>query len=158
MEQEIERKFFVKTMPDLSALSGIRDERYYLYVSDKIEIRIQKRGEKYELERMAEYARLSRTQEKIAISKQEFEALKQFSRGPIIRDSYLLQRHPQITIKIYHGRFEGLVRAEVEFKSSEEAQTFQPLDWFGREMTEMPIAKDAKLIDLKEEELHELIR
>ena len=157
MIQEIERKFFVKNIPDLSELKGIQDERYYLYSDDGIELRFQKHGEKYELERMAEYANLSRTQEKIDITQKEFEVLKQFGKGPIIRESYLIAKNPQITIKKYHDRFEGLVRAEVEFKSLDEAQQFQPPDWFGKEMTDMPVAKDAELIDLTDEEFHKLI-
>ena|SRR3989338_2051436 len=157
MQQEIERKFFVKNMPDLSGLKSILDERYYLYSNSGIELRFQKHGEMYELERMAEYANLSRTQEKIEITQNEFEALQQFGKGPLIRESYLITKNPQITIKIYHGRFEGLVRAEVEFESLNQAQQFQPPDWFGREMTDMPIAKDANLVDLANEEFHALL-
>ncbi|OGY53275.1 MAG: hypothetical protein A2912_00175 [Candidatus Buchananbacteria bacterium RIFCSPLOWO2_01_FULL_40_23b] len=157
MTQEIERKFFVKNMPDLSGLKSIRDERYYLYSDGGIELRFQKHGKKYELERMAEYANLSRTQEKIEITQNEFETLRRFGKGPIIRESYLISQNPQVTVKIYHGRFEGLIRVEVEFESLDQAQQFQPPDWFGKEMVDISIAKDAKLIDLADEEFHKLV-
>ncbi len=157
MALEVERKFFVKNMPDLSHLKAIRDERYYLYSGEGVELRFQKHGEDYELERMVEYTNLSRTQEKIKITKNEFETLKQFGKGPIVRESYLISENPQITIKIYHGKFEGLIRAEVEFESLDGAQQFKPLDWFGKEMTDMSIAKDAKLVDVADEEFHKLI-
>ncbi|MDP3794966.1 MAG: hypothetical protein Q8R13_03495 [bacterium] len=158
VEHEIERKFFVKKMPNLSGLSSIWEERYYLYANNGIELRMQKRSsEKYELERMSEYSNLSRIQEKIGITKEEFKVLKQFARGPIIRESYLLGEKPQITLKVYHGRFEGLVRVEVEFSSIEEAQQFRIPDWCGEEMTHMSLAKDAMLLDLRAEEFRRLI-
>lgn len=157
MTHEIERKFFIKEMPDVSRLKSIQDERYYLYHGNGIELRFQKHGETYEFERMAQCVDLSRTQEKIEITEKEFEALKQFGKGPIFRESFLISKSPQITIKIYHGRLEGLIRAEIEFKSLDEARKFSPLNWMGKEMTEMPIAKDALLIDLTDEEFHKLI-
>lgn len=144
-------------MLNLSGMRSITDERYYLYNNDGIELRFQARAGVYELERMAEYASLSRTQQKIEITRGEFEAIKKFGRGPIIRESYLLSRDPQITIKLYHGRFEGLIRAEVEFSSLDEARAFQPPPWFGEEMTSLPIANDAKLLDLTDEEFKQLI-
>lgn len=158
MEREIERKYYVKSIPNLSGVKSVRDERYYLYSNGGIELRFQARGDTYELERMAGYASLSRTQQKIEITEEEFEALKEFGRGPIIRESYLISRDPQITVKLYHGRFEGLIRAEVEFFSLNEARAFQPPPWSGAEMTSLPIANDAQLLDLADEEFKQLIR
>lgn len=157
MEQEIERKFFVRRMPDLSGLKSISDERYYLYGANGVELRFQARGDKYELERMSENGDLTRNQEKIKITKEEFEALKPLGKGPIIRESYFISESPQITVKIYHGKFEGLVRAEVEFESLEEARSFQPPDWLGKEMTDAPIARDANLVNMDEDEFRKLI-
>ncbi|MBI2055444.1 MAG: hypothetical protein HYT42_00985 [Candidatus Sungbacteria bacterium] len=158
MELEIERKFFVLKIPDLTALKSISDERYYLYSGNGVELRFQARGDKYELERMSENGNLSRSQEKIKITKEEFEVLKPLGKGPIIRESYLISESPQITIKIYHGKFEGLVRAEVEFKSLEEAKKFQPPDWLGKEMIDSPVARDANLVSMDEEEFRKSIR
>lgn len=79
-------------------------------------------------------------------------SLRRFGKGPFTRDSYLIQTNPQITLKVYHGRFEGLVRIEVEFSSVAEAERFEPAQWFGKEMTDLPIAKDAELIAMTEEE------
>jgi len=38
-------------------------------------------------------------------------------------------------LDIYHGDLEGLVSAEVEFKSIEESMEFFPPSWFKREIT-----------------------
>lgn len=152
-EREIERKFFVREMPDLSGLTPLRDERYFLYRSPTVTIRFQKRGDNYELERMAKESELSRSQEKWRITRDEFEALKTLASVAIIRDSYLLQESPQITLKVYRGTHEGLVRAEVEFASEEEARAFTPLPWMGMEMLNTPLAHDASLLDLSKKDL-----
>jgi|GEM_PF-1725678 len=41
--QEIERKFLIKEMPNLENLKPTYYERYFLFRSEKIEIRIQKK-------------------------------------------------------------------------------------------------------------------
>ena len=84
----------------------------------------------------------------MAISKEEYEALKSNATDVIERDSYLLSNNPKVSVKIYHGKQEGLVRAEIEFESEEEAQTFVPYDWFGEEITNKPEGKDATLMTM----------
>lgn len=49
--QEIERKFLIKEMPNLENLKPTYYERYFLFRSEKIEIRIQKKWEKFEFEK-----------------------------------------------------------------------------------------------------------
>ena len=152
MKQEIERKFAIKEMPDLSGKQPIVYERYYLRIEDEIEERIQKKGEKFEREIKKQLSDLSRTTEKTVLTQDEFEDLKKGAKKSISRDSYMISNAPDVTIKIYHGDFEGLVRAEVEFKSEAEARTFKPLDWMGREISNLPLGKDSSLIQLSNEE------
>ncbi|MCI8668617.1 MAG: CYTH domain-containing protein [Lachnospiraceae bacterium] len=40
-----------------------------------------------------------------------------------------------IELDIFSGIFEGLILAEVEFKTEEEALAFLPPDWFGKDVT-----------------------
>ena len=40
-----------------------------------------------------------------------------------------------IEIDIFHGKFEGLILAEVEFPTIEEAESFQPPEYFGKDVT-----------------------
>ncbi len=152
MKNEIERKFFIKEMPDLSNIIPLHYERYFLERGDGKEIRISKIGDKYVYEKKSEVSDLERTREKREIAKEEFDELKQKASEAIIRDSYTISEHPDIVIQIYHGRFEGLIRVEVEFDSEEEANAFEPLSWIGKEMTGLPIARDSKLLDLSDEE------
>lgn len=152
MLNEIERKFFVKEMPDLSGIEPLHYERYFLSRANGVEERISKVNEKFVYEKKAEISSLERSREKKEISEQEFNQLKDKASEAIIRDRYNISSNPEVAIQIYHGRFEGLTRAEIEFKSEEEAKSFVPLSWMGKEMTGLPIARDSKLLDLTNEE------
>ncbi len=158
MKNEIERKFFVNELPDLSKLEPLHYERYYLENSNGKEVRISKVNETYIYEEKLGISKLERTTSKKEISEIEFNKLKQqqASEG-LIRDSYQLSNNPDISIKIYNGRFNGLIRAEVEFNSEEDAVSFVPLEWMGEEMTDLPIARDGKLIELTEQEFRKYI-
>jgi hypothetical protein len=57
---EIERKFLVKKLPDLSNIDPVRFERYYLNVSDNIEERIQNTNGRYTYEKKVAIDELSR--------------------------------------------------------------------------------------------------
>lgn len=154
---EIERKFLVKKLPDLSGLEPVSYERHYIYRSDGVEIRVQKKGKKYEFERKVETSALTREGQKFQITEEEFNFFKSLSTHEIIRDSYLVSENPEISLKIYHGKHEGLVRAEIEFESEKEAKNFKPLDWFGKEISDSPVGRDGRLIQLSEEDFKKQI-
>lgn len=157
MKNEIERKFYVKEMPDLSGITPLHYERYFLERGDGREIRISKVNDLYFYEDKSEVSALERTRSKKEISEEEFEKFKQDASEAIIRERYNISSHPDIAIQIYHGKFEGLVRAEVEFDSEDDAKAFIPPFWIGEEMTGLPIARDSKLLDTTSEELKKYI-
>lgn len=152
MTDEIERKFLVRRMPDLGVIEPVSCERFYIFRSKNVEMRVQKKGNRYEIERKEIIDKLKAIKTKLEISKQEFGVLKQLASEIILRDGYQISENPDISIKVYHGRLEGLSRVEVEFKSEEEAKSFQVPDWFGEEITDSVVSRDAKLIDLSDEE------
>lgn len=158
MNNEIERKFYVKRMPDLTLIKPLQYERYFLQRGEGIEIRISKVDNTYKYEKKIEISNIERTRESKEISKEEFEELKKEASESIIRERYNISDKPNIAIQVYRGRFEGLVRAEVEFESEKEALDFVPLDWMGEEMTGLPIARDSKLIDLTENEFRSYLK
>lgn len=156
--KEVERKFLINKIPDLEGLKLLPYERHFLFRGNKVEIRIQKKGEKYEFERKKKEGSLIADKQKFEITKEEFDKLRKLSKGTIIRDSYELRDDPKTTIKIYHDKFEGLKRVEVEFDSEEEAMNFKPYDWFGEEVTESPLGNDSKLLSLTDQEIKEFIK
>lgn len=155
MKNEIERKFLIKEMPDLTGIIPIHYERYFLYNKDGIEIRIQQKNDFFELERKTVISRTERTTEKIEISKDEFEQLKQFCSEGIERDSYKLDNGA--SIKIYSGKYKGLVRVEFEFNNQQELNSFSPPSWVGREITDSRLGKDSELIRLSSEEFKRFV-
>lgn len=154
---EIERKFLVSDLPDLSKLTLVRYERYYVYQTDGIEVRVQKKGDAFEFERKVQTDVLTRETQKIQITEGEFDFFKNIANRSIIRVSYIIETTPKISIKMYEGVFQGLVRAEVEFDSAEAAYAFEPPVWFGREITENPLGRDGLLIKLNENEFRQLL-
>lgn len=159
MSNEIERKFLVKTMPDLACIKPEKFERYFIFKRGNAELRIQRRDNVYELERKETLNNLKAVKSVLTITKAEFEKLKQLQIGSaIIRDSYNLSSNPDISIKIYHGDYEGLKRVEVEFHSETDAKSFKAPDWFGKEITGWPVSRDSGLLDITREQLLDLIK
>lgn len=158
MKNEIERKFFVKQMPDLSGIKPLHCERYFLERIEEKEVRISKVGSQYFYEEKSDLSDLERTREKREITKEEFDNLRQGAFEGLVRDKYNISDNPSIAIQVYHGRFEGLVRAEVEFDSEEQAKSFNPPLWMGEEMTGLPIARDSSLINLTDDEFKKYLK
>jgi len=50
-----------------------------------------------------------------------------------------------LELDVYHGRLEGLLTAEVEFGSVDDAAAFVPPDWLGRDVTDDPRYKNKRL-------------
>ena len=157
MTDEIERKFLIKKMPDISNIKPIEYERYYVFRNDIIEMRIQKKGDNFEIERKEIISKLKALKTKLVISRYEFEKLKSNASQVIYRTGYKLSRNPNVSIKIYHGKYEGLKKVEIEFNSEEEANKFKIPTWYGKEITNSIISRDSKLLNLSEEEFNDFI-
>jgi adenylate cyclase len=158
MQSEIERKFYVKELPDLSGIPPLHYERYFLSYGDETEERITKINDEYSYEKKITLSNLERTREKRKITKEEFANLSRNTFGPIQRDRYDITTNPKISIQIYKDKFQGLIRAEIEFQTIEEAKQFEPLPWMGKEMTNLPIARDSRLLELSQTEFTDLIK
>lgn len=155
---EIERKFLVRKLPDLSGIKSILYERYYLFVGNGVEVRIQKKNNRYEFERKEEKGKLSRSTRKFAITKEEFDKFKELSNRKIVGRSYEIASVLNMSIKIYEGNFQGLVRVEVKFESESEAENFESLQWFGKEITDTLLGRDSRLVGLSKGELQKLLK
>src|SRR5689334_11660711 len=135
---EIERKWILHELPQgCYEQKPIPYERHFLFVKNGIEIRVQKKADKYEFERKIEQNALTREGQKFEITKDEFEYFCQKSMTSLVRQSYLIHEAGwEVSIKEYLGKHKGLIRAEIEFSSTQEAESFVPLAWFGEEITD----------------------
>ncbi|MEW6143929.1 MAG: CYTH domain-containing protein [Thermodesulfobacteriota bacterium] len=139
MAKEIERKFLVKEMPkgiESCPASGI--SQGYLAVSgDGTEIRIRKIGDRY-YETVKSGRGLKREEVEVELSREAFETLWPCTEGSRVektRCEIPCGEHV-IELDVYSGALDGLLVAEVEFKSVEESARFVPPEWLGREITD----------------------
>lgn len=157
MNQTITRKFLIKRSPKLVNSEKTVYERYYLFITDDTVIRVQKVGNKYEIERKANKDNLVRESQKIEITAKEFDQLAKQSDKKIVRDSYKISSNPDVYLRLYREDFEGLIRAEVNFNTKEEADSFIPPGWFGIEITGTPLSQDGNLLRISRKEFKNLL-
>lgn len=145
---EIERKFKVNYLPDLSNYPF--HEITQMYLSYDLDIRIRKKGNKYFITKKSNDT-IKRYEEEVEIDYQTFDILSTLSVGNIIsKTRYLIPIDNSLTaeVDIYHDNLEGLVTVEVEFSSLEEANSFIAPSWFGEEITENMQYKNKELAKL----------
>jgi len=82
---------------------------------------------------------LVREESNLPLSLQAYEHLLSKADGIILtKRRYLIPlKSTGLTIEldVFSGVYEGLMLAEVEFQTEEDARSFVPPDWFGREVT-----------------------
>lgn len=139
------RRFVILSLDQINVSSPIRYERYY--INDFL--RIQKKNQLFEKEILDKENVVI---EKINISAEEFNRLKDEAYANIIRDSYLYLDDSRVSIKKYLGTYEGLLRVEVQFTSAEEMHSYKKESWMGEEITSSPLAFDKYLSKLSKQE------
>jgi adenylate cyclase len=90
----------------------------------------------------------SRVEEEIGIEPEPFERLWPLTEGRRIEKTrYEIPAGDGLVIELdlYTGALEGLVVAEVEFGSEEDADAFAPPPWLGRDVTDDPRYKNQRL-------------
>ena len=149
--RKLTKRYIVNSLKDLNLSNPIRYERYY--INDRL--RVQRKDDKYSKEILDDNNNVI---EKIDISKSEFLKLKQSSYSEIIRDSYLFLKDERISIKKYLGKYRGLYRVEVTFRSIEEQNEYVKEQWMRKEITNSPLAFDKYLSKLSEKEFKEELK
>jgi adenylate cyclase len=133
---EVERKFRLQQPPDLSSSESDPIEQGYLAVGADGEVRLRRKGEKTLLT-AKRGAGLSRGEAEVEISAEQFEALWPLTEGRRLRKHRHVLPHDglEIEVDVYQGELEGLIVAEIEFDSEEQARRFEPPDWLGDDVT-----------------------
>ena len=150
---EIERKFLLKELPDLSKLPF--DEIEQGYLSFAPEIRIRKKEEKYFITKKSEGTKI-REEIEISIDHITFEILSSLVQKNLVKKTrykITLDNGIIAELDIYHEQLEGLVVVETEFPSNEEAEKFVAPTWFGKDITEDKRYKNKNLAQIDNIEL-----
>ena len=148
---EIERKFLIKRLPeDLEQYPCLLIEQAYLCTEPVV--RIRKEDDQYWLTYKGK-GLLAREEYNLPLTKEAYLHLLKKADGRILtkrrykiplpeamkeEPSVLLSPLEQgltVELDVFQGYYEGLILAEVEFPSLEEAQKFIPPAWFGRDVT-----------------------
>lgn len=149
MTNEIERKFLIKKLPgNLHHYPATEIMQGYLAIaSDGTEVRLRKKGSRY-FQTVKSGSGLQRDEVEIEISKDQFEKLWLMTEGKRIEKIRYEIAYSGMTIEldVFGGMLQGLVVAEAEFISIEEANVFIPPSWFGIEVTEDDRYKNRNLV------------
>lgn len=150
MNQEIERKFAVRYLPENIKVERIEKiEQIFIYKDIKTIIRIRKIEENNKLYYIYTLKTKSGIQQdktgkqsnlyeiENEITKEEYEELKQKKISNIINKIRMvipIQSNLKVEIDIYEGYLQGFLTAEVEFPNEEVSNMFIKPDWLGEEL------------------------
>lgn len=131
---EIERKFTIRELPDLSEYSFHVMEQGYLN-TDPV-VRVRKEDDTYYLTYKGK-GLLAREEYNLPLNEEAYYHLARKADGILIRKKRYLIPYKTYTIEldVFEKPYEHLIIAEVEFESEEEAMAFQPPIWFDQDVT-----------------------
>jgi CYTH domain-containing protein len=147
--QEIERKFLAwEVPPDLDQYPASEIAQGYLAIEpDGSEVRLRRRGVQDTLTVKTGRGRV-RGEREIALSSEQFDALWPLTEGRRVEKTrYEIPADGGLVIEldVYRGELEGLVVAEVEFATEDDAERFEPPVWFGPDVTDDDAYKNRRL-------------
>lgn len=154
---EIERKFLIKKIP-FSLEQFEMTEIEQMYLSTEPVVRIRKKEEKYYLTCKSR-GMMERQEVEFPISKSVYDELKLQKQGNIITKKRYVIPYQTYLIELdqFEGDFYGLILAEVEFASKEEAEGFVMPDWFLKEVTFEKEYHNSNLSKVKIEEFQKFV-
>lgn len=133
---EIERKYLIHSLPDnLESFPFHIIEQGYL--NTRPVVRVRRQDEEYYLTYKGK-GLLAREEYNLPLNKESYEHLIQKADGTIIsKKRYCIPFQEKYTIEldVFEAPFAPLVLAEVEFPTIEEADSFSPPNWFGKDVT-----------------------
>ena len=148
--QEIERKFLVwEVPPDLDQYPASEIAQGYLAIEpDGSEVRLRRRGAQEDTLTVKTGRGRVRGEREIDLSSEQFDALWPLTEGRRVEKTrYELPADGGLVIEldVYRGGLEGLVVAEVEFPSEDDAERFEAPAWFGADVTDDDAYKNRRL-------------
>lgn len=135
---EIERKFLIQSdqLPkNLDAYPYHEIEQAYLCTAPVV--RIRKQDDNYYLTYKSK-GFLAREEYNLPLDADSYRHLRRKADGIVLsKRRYCIPQPHGLTIEldVFHAPYEGLLLAEVEFSSEEDARSYQPPAWFGEDVT-----------------------
>lgn len=136
---EIERKFLVRDLPDLTGTEALRVRQGYLTaLTDSTELRLRQMGNRYYLTQKGGAGRV-RQEREVEITKMQFAPFWPATEGRRVEKTRWQGRLAEghgFELDLFEGNLKGLRLVEVEFPNEAAAEAFDPPTWFGGEVTE----------------------
>lgn len=132
---EIERKFLVNSLPNLSEYQGKTIKQGY--ISTDPVIRVRKMDDLYTLT-VKSKGHLVREEFELDLTPEQFEDLwKKVDNVYVSKTRYFIPLDAThiAELDIYYEDLEELVTVEVEFDSTKDAERFMAPSWFGKDVT-----------------------
>lgn len=133
---EIERKYLIKSIPvNLEAYPHHIIEQGYLCTEPVV--RIRRQDDTYILTYKSK-GLMVREEYNLPLTQEAYRHLRCKTDGILIsKTRYMIPLDNTLTIEldVFHGDYQGLILAEVEFPTEEMANDFFPPDWFGEDVT-----------------------
>jgi adenylate cyclase len=137
--KEIERKFLVAQLPNLSdAKQSTINQGYITHSDDSVEVRLRQKESDFYLT-VKQGLGLIRTEVETVITPEQFSTLWPLTtaaRVEKVRWTGKITNSLLYELDIFSGVLESLQLVEVEFPSVESAEKFIVPAWFGKEVTE----------------------
>ncbi|AXT26319.1 CYTH domain-containing protein [Ruegeria sp. AD91A] len=139
MSKEIERKFLVANLPDLSkAKKAVVRQGYLTAPDDSAELRLRQKNDAYFLT-LKGVGGLVRMEREAEITAEQFDTFWPETEGrrvEKIRYTAQLQDGLVFELDVFAGDLAPLCLVEVEFTSQDQAARYVPPDWFGTDVTD----------------------
>lgn len=133
---EIERKFLIDSLPEhLDDFPHKELEQAYLCTNPVV--RVRREGEEYVLTYKSG-GLMVREEYNLPLNQEAYEHLLKKADGIVIsKTRYILPEKDglRIELDVFHGKYDGLLLAEVEFPTKEAANAYCPPEWFGEDVT-----------------------
>jgi adenylate cyclase len=136
---EVERKFLVHEAPRLDDAPAEEIDQGYLAIGSDGEVRLRRKGRRLLLT-AKRGGGIAREEAEVELDRDAFDRLWPLTEGRRLHK----RRHVaplgelEIEIDVYAGDLDGLVTAEIEFGSEDEARAFEPPQWLAEDVTGDP--------------------
>lgn len=138
---EIERTYLVKNLPnDLDSYRKVEIRQGY-FSELPSPLRIRQKDDYFELTKKFPKNpgdQSAHEEVNLPIKREEFERIWPSTLRSLEKTRYYfpLKNSLMAEVDLFHGKIEGLILVEVEFKSPQVMEIFDPPDWFGEDVTD----------------------
>ena len=153
---EIEKKFLIKSLPELNQYKKKGIEQGYLCREPVV--RIRKSNNDYILTYKSKKGlnqdnAIQNEEIEMPLNEEAYRHLCEKADHQLVKKTrYLIPLNNDLVaeLDVFEGRLEGLVFAEVEFPSEEAAKSFVPPEWFGEDVSSDRMFSNGYLSEVKD--------